>query len=83
MAGIAVTIAIIFIGGYFYKSASNIGKNGFLWLGFALGAFLVTSIFSGLILQYFMDGVLAVFVGMFCGVLSLSGVNHYMNIIHD
>lgn len=83
MVGIAIIVAMIFIGGYFYKSASSIGKNGFLWLGIALGTFIMTMIFISLILQFFLNGMLAVLIGLFSGLFSLAGVNYYMNIIPD
>jgi hypothetical protein len=41
---IGIIIATIFIGLYFYRSANNVGKNGSLWVGIALGTFLALSV---------------------------------------
>lgn len=50
---IALIIAAIFIGLYFYRSANNIGKNGSLWVGIALGTFLTLSVLVSLV-SYFL-----------------------------
>lgn len=90
---IAVIIATIFIGLYFYRSANNIGKNGSLWVGIALGTFLTLSVLVSLVfyflfvsfLRYSQDSsfLLGVFVGLGAGIIGLFIVNYYMNIIPD
>jgi len=90
---IAIIIATIFIGLYFYRSANNIGKNGSLWVGIALGTFLALSVLVGLVVYflfaYFLEyseassGLLAMFVGLAAGIIGIFVVNHYMNIIPD
>lgn len=90
---IAVIIAGVFIGLYFNRSANNIGKNGLLWVGIALGTFLSLSALVSLV-SYFLfislleysdssSFLLAGFVGMGAGILGLFVVNHYLNIIPD
>ena len=90
---IALIIATIFIGLYFYRSANNIGKNGSLWVGIALGTFLTVSVLASLVFNFLFVSVLrysqdisfllGVFVGMGPGVMGLFVVNHYLNIIPD
>lgn len=86
-------IAAIFIGWHFYKSATNIEKNGLLWVGIALATFISTSFIAGLLIRYFMESVyevgqengllLGIYLGMIFGVISLGFVNHFMNQIPD
>ncbi len=88
-----VLIAAVFIGWYFYKSATNIDKNGFLWVGIAVAAFISTTILTTLVLRYFLESIfgndpensllLGYFLGMAIGVISLFAVNYYMNQIPD
>ena len=83
---IAVIIATIFIGLYFYRSANNIGKNGSLWVGIALGTFLTLSVLASLVfyflfvslLRYSQDSSFLVggFVGLGAGIIGLFVVNH-------
>ncbi len=90
---IAVIIATIFIGLYFYRSANNIGKNGALWVGIALGIFLTLSVLASLV-SYFLfisllgysensSFLLAGFVGLGAGIVGLFVINYYLNIIPD
>ena len=85
MVGIFIIIAAVFIGAYFYKSASNIEKNGLLWVGIALAAFLTTSMVTSLMSLYLLglNGLLVFFVGLAFGLSSLFVVNHFMNIIPE
>ena len=90
---IAVIIATIFIGLYFYRSANNIGKNGLLWVGIALGTFLTLSVLVSLVFYFLFASfleyseassfVLAFFGGLAAGIIGIFVVNHYMNIIPD
>ena len=90
---IAIIIAAIFIGLYFYRSANSIGKNGSLWVGIALGTFLALCVLASLVfyflfvsfLGYSQDSsfLLGGFVGLGAGILGLFVVNHYLNIIPD
>ena len=90
---IALIIAAVFIGLYFYRSANNIGKNGVLWVGIASGTFLTLSVLASLVfyflgvslLGYSQDSslLLGVITGMAAGVMGLFVVNHYLNIIPD
>ena len=90
---VGLIIATVFIGLYFYRSANNIGKNGSLWVGIALGTFLTLSILASLVfyflfeslLKYSQDSsfLLGVFTGMGAGIIGLFIVNYYMNIISD
>lgn len=90
---IALIIATIFIGLYFYRSANGIGKNGSLWVSLALGTFLITSVLASLVfyfllvslLKYNQDSgfLLGGFLGMGAGITGLFVVNHYLNIIPD
>jgi hypothetical protein len=90
---IAVIIATIFIGLYFYRSANNIGKNGSLWVGIALGTFLIINVLVNLVfyflfvsfLSYSQESsyLLGAFVGLGAGIIGLFVVNYYLNIISD
>ena len=90
---IALIVATIFIGLYFYRSANNMGKNGSVWVGIALGTFLTLSVLASIVfhflfvtfLGYGHEGSLLLggFVGAGAGILGLFVVNHYMNIIPD
>ena len=90
---IALIIAAIFIGLYFYRSANSIGKNGSLWVGIALGTFLTLSVLVSLVFYFLFVSflkynenssfLLAGFVGMGAGIIGLFVVNHYLNIIPD
>lgn len=90
---IALIIATIFIGLYFYRSANNIGKNGALWVSIALGTFLTLSVLASLVfyflfvslLKYSQDSsfLLGNFVGLGAGIIGLFVVNYYLNIIPD
>jgi hypothetical protein len=90
---IAVIIVTVFIGLYFYRSANNVGKNGLLWVGIALGTYLAVSVLASLVfyflfvslLEYsrgssFLLGSLG---GLAAGIMGLFVVNHYLNIIPD
>ena len=91
--GIAVIIATIFIGLYFYRSANNIGKNGSLWVGIALGIFLTASILAGLVFNFLfvaflgygekISFLLGCLIGLIAGIIGLLVVNYYLNIIPD
>jgi hypothetical protein len=88
-----ILIAVIFIGWYFYRSAANIGKNGFLWVGIALMTFTLTSFIAGLTVAFLAkvffetvgnDGILLGFYsGSLIGVISLFTVNHFLNKVYD
>lgn len=90
---IAVIIATIFIGLYFYRSAEGIGKNGLLWVGIALGTFLTLSVLASLAFYFFFVSLLGYerdssflpggFAGLGTGIVGLFVVNYYMNIIPD
>lgn len=90
---IALIIATIFIGLYFYRSANNIGKNGALWVGIALGTFLTLSVLASLVFYFLFVSLLRYsesssfllggFVGLGAGMIGLLVVNHYLNIIPD
>jgi hypothetical protein len=90
---VAVIIAAIFIGLYFYRSANNIGKNGALWVGIALGTFIAINVLVNLVFYFlFVSSVsdsqasgyaLGVFAGLGAGIIGLFVVNYYMNIIPD
>jgi len=90
---VLLIIAAVFIGLYFYRSANNIGKNGSLWVGIALGTFLTLSVLASLVfyflfvslLKYSPDSsfLLSGFVGLGAGIIGLFVVNHYLNIIPD
>ena len=90
---IALIIATIFIGLYFYRSANNIGKNGILWVGIAFGTFLIANVLVSLA-SYFLfvsflgysqksSAFLGFFVGLGAGITGLFVVNYYLNIIPD
>ena len=89
----AIIIAAIFIGIYFYRSANNIQKSGPLWVGIALGTFLALSFIGGLViysigvnfLNYSSENgsLLGTYLGLVVGILGLFIVNYYMNIIPD
>lgn len=88
-----IFIAAAFIGWYFYKSALNIGKNGYLWVGIAFAAFLSVTFLTNLVIRYLLksvfeidpqDNLLIGFIfSMVTGVASLSVVNNFMNKIPD
>jgi hypothetical protein len=90
---IAVIIATIFIGLYFYRSANNIGKNGLLWVGIALGTFITLSVLASLVFYFLFVYLLGYsqgssfflggFVGLGAGITGLLVVNRYLNIIPD
>lgn len=90
---IALIIATIFIGAYFYRSAENIGKNGTKWVITALGvfisAFLFVSLLFAFIFQYLLKFssssslLLGWLTGLIAGIIGLAIVNYYLNIIHD
>ena len=90
---IALIIATIFIGLYFYRSANSIGKNGSLWVGIAVGTFLTLSVLASLVfyflfvslLGYSQDSsfLLGGFLGLGAGIIGLFVVNYYLNIIPD
>jgi len=90
---IALIIAAIFIGLYFYRSANNIGKNGSLWVGIALGTFLALSVLVSLVFYFLFVSFLSYgenssfllggFVGLAAGIAGLFVVNCYLNIIPE
>jgi hypothetical protein len=90
---IAVIIATIFIGLYFYRSANNIGKNGALWVGIALGTFLIINVLVSLVFYFLFVSflsysqassyLLGAFLGLGAGIIGLFVVNYYLNIISD
>lgn len=90
---IALIIATIFIGLYFYRSANSIGKNGLLWLGIALGTFFTVNVLASIV-SYFLfvfllgndeslSFLLGGLIGLGAGITGLLVVNYYMNIIPD
>jgi hypothetical protein len=90
---IALIVAAIFIGSYFYRSANNIGKNGLLWVGIALVTFLTLSILTGIVFYFLfvsflsysqnISFLLSCFIGLGAGIIGLFIVNYYLNIIPD
>lgn len=88
-----ILIAAIFIGWYFYRSATNIGKNGFLWVGIALAIFVFAGATGvlGIALSAKVifdanigDGMaLGVYAGLFTSVIGLFITNHFLNKVYD
>ena len=93
MFPIALIVAAVFIGLYFYRSANNIGKNGALWVGIAMGTFLGASVLVSLVVYFLSVSflsysqssslILGVIAGLAAGVIGIFVVNHYLNIIPD
>jgi magnesium-transporting ATPase (P-type) len=86
-------IAVIFIGWYFYRSATNVGKNGFLWVGIAFITFIATTFTVSFLINYSVKFLMETntqenntsgfFGGFIIGVISLFIVNHFLNQIYD
>lgn len=90
---IGLVIAAGFIGLYFYRSANNIGKNGWLWVGIALGTFFAARVLASLIFSFLSVSflgygesssfLLGILVGLGAGIAGLLVDNYYPNIIPD
>jgi uncharacterized protein YqgC (DUF456 family) len=88
-----ILIAAIFIGWYFYKSASNIGKNGLLWVGLALATFVSINVVINIFTRYFGESLLGIdpedsviigaIIGTAAGIFGLFIVNHFLNKIPE
>ena len=88
-----ILIVAIFVGWYFYRSAANIGKNGFLWVGIALATFISITIIVGLSIRYLGESLLEIEpedsliigygLGLVAGIIGLSIVNYFLNKIPD